>query len=109
MPDRANLEAGEDQKRCQDHHRSRTTLDEFTFYSYTGQSTVDYVVTNLCDFTTMTYFEVQDFNEYFDHVPILFKLHTKSCDNTHMQQETQTPNITCKIVWDKNKVAYFKE
>ena len=57
----------------------------------------------------MTYFEVQDFNEYSDHAPILFKLHTKQCDNTHMQQETHAPNITRKIVWDENKVAYFKD
>ena len=82
---------------------------QFTFCSHTGQSTVDYLMTNLCDFTTLTYFEVQDFNEYSDHAPILFKLHTKQCDNTHMQQETHAPNITRKIVWDENKVAYFKE
>ena len=82
---------------------------QFTFCSHTGQSTVDFLMTNLCDFTTLTYFEVQDFNEYSDHAPILFKLHTKQCDNMHMQQETYAPNITRKIVWDENKVAYFKD
>ena len=31
---------------------------QFTICSHTGQSTVDYLMTNLCDFTTLTYFEV---------------------------------------------------
>ena len=80
----------------------------FTFCSHTRQCTVDYLLTNFCDFTTLTYFEVQVFNEYSHHAPILFKLHAKSFNNTNLQQETQNQTIKRKIIWDKNKIADFE-
>ena len=81
---------------------------QFTFCSHTGQSTVDYLMTNFCDFTTISCFEIQAFNEYSDHAPILFKMHTKPCTNPHQQHEQQSKNITRKIVWDKSKIQQFK-
>ena len=57
-----------------------------------------YLLTNFCNFTTLTYSEVQVFNEYSDHVPILFKLHAKSFNNTNLQHEIQNQTIKRKII-----------
>ena len=79
----------------------------FTFCSHTGQSTVDYVLTNYCDFDTFSHFEVLDNNEFSDHAPILFKLKTKHYNNK-INSTSKDEHLNRKIVWDKNKIGDFK-
>ena len=81
---------------------------KFTFCSHTGQSTVDYLLLNLSDFDTISYFDILESNEYSDHAPISFHFHLKCC-NTEINAKDRTENnINRKIIWDTNKVAAFR-
>ena len=78
---------------------------KFTFCSYNGQSTVDYLLLNHSDFCTLSNFDVLDFNEHSDHAPILFSFYSKLQKTLTNEAEN---NISRKIVWDKNKITEFK-
>ena len=79
---------------------------KFTFCAHNGQSTVDYLLLNHSDFCILSNFDILDFNEHSDHAPILFSFKTKS--QKTVTNETDSYNISRKIVWDKSKVTEFK-
>ncbi|MEW8545253.1 MAG: reverse transcriptase family protein, partial [Candidatus Thiodiazotropha sp.] len=79
---------------------------KFTFCSQAGQSTVDYLLTDLSNFDILSFFDVLDFNEFSDHSPISFCICTKYKSN--QTNTIETNNITRKIVWDKTKISEFR-
>lgn len=64
---------------------------KLTFCSHTGQSTVDYLLLNLSDFDTISYFDILESNEYSDHAPISFHFHLKYC-YTEINAKDRTEN-----------------
>jgi len=81
---------------------------KFTFSSHRGESTVDYLLLELDDFSTLCDFEVLDFTEFSDHAAVTFcmlcnKEISKISDNTH----SQSTNNRKKINWDKSKDEVF--
>ena len=52
----------------------------FTFCSHQGQSTVDYLLLNFCDFDTLSHFEISEFNEFSDHAPLSFNIYLNNQD-----------------------------
>ena len=78
-------------------------IGKFTFCSHLEQRTVDYLLLNLTDFDTISYFDILAFNEHSDHAPMPLKM--KNAENN---QENGTAGISRKIVWDKTKLDNFK-
>ena len=81
-------------------------IGKFTFCSQLGQSTVDYLLLNLTDFDTISYFDILAFNEHSDHAPITLNLPLKM-KKAENNQENGTAGISRKIVWDKTKLDNF--
>lgn len=82
---------------------------KFTFCSHQGQSTVDYLLFNFCDFDTLSHFEILQFNEFSDHAPLSFNFYLKPRNKEHERLNTQTdPEISRKMVWDNAKIDDFK-
>ena len=79
---------------------------KFTFCSQVGQSTVDYLLTDLSNFDILSFFDVLNFNEFSDHSPVLFRISTEHQRNS--TNDIETNNITRKIVWDKTKINEFR-
>ena len=79
---------------------------KFTFCSQVGQSTGDYLLTDLSNFDILSFFDVLDFNEFSDHSPVLFRSSTEHQRNS--TNDIETNNITRKIVWDKTKINEFR-
>ena len=76
----------------------------FTFYSHQGQSTVDYLLLNFCDFDTLSHFEISEFNEFSDHAPLSFNIYLNNQDPQHENLNSQTDTeVSRKIVWDDEK------
>ena len=75
---------------------------KFTFCSQVGQSTVDYLLTDLSNFDILSFFDVLDFNQFSDHSPILFRISTKH--QRYSTNDIETNNITRKIIWDNTKI-----
>ena len=64
-------------------------VGKFTFSSHRGESTVDYLLLELDDFSTLCDFEVLDFTEFSDHAAVTFCMLcnneiSKNSDNTHL-------------------------
>ena len=61
---------------------------KYTFCSHQGQSTVDYLSMNYCDFESLSHFDILDFNEFSDHAPLTFNFHLNE-PNIQPQNLTQ--------------------
>ena len=84
-------------------------MENFLFCSHQGQSTVDYLLLNFCDFDTLSHFEILQFNEFSDHAPLSFNFYLKPRNKEHEHLNTQTdPEISRKMVWDNAKIDDFK-
>ena len=55
------------------------SVGRVTCYTHNGESVVDYVITSLRNFKSVSDFEVNEFNEYSNHAPLYlsFKTYTK--------------------------------
>lgn len=82
-------------------------VGKFTFCSHNGQSVVDYLLHNFCDFNTISYFDVLNFNEHSYHATITLHFSSKS----HYSKPEASSNdffISRKIIWDdENKPFPF--
>ena len=47
----------------------------FTYYSRTGASVIDYILLRYESFSSVSNFQILDFNEFSDHAPLQFSLH----------------------------------
>lgn len=85
-------------------------IENFTFCSHQGQSTVDYLLLNFCDFDTLSHFKISEFNEFSDHAPLSFDIYLNNQDPQHENLNSQTDTeVSRKIVWDDEKVDHFKQ
>lgn len=85
-------------------------IGNFTFCSHQGQSTVDYLLLNFCDFDTLSHFEISEFNEFSDHAPLSFDIYLNNQDPQHENLNSQTDTeVSRKIVWDDEKIDHFKQ
>jgi hypothetical protein len=73
----------------------------YTYVSQNGASVIDYVLTNEKKFSNISYFCVQQVNEFSDHAPIEFSLHTKY--RIPVQQE----KVDINYKWDSNLTGYL--
>ena len=82
---------------------------KYTFCSHQGQSTVDYLLMNYCDFESLSHFDILDLNEFSDHAPLTFNFHLNE-PNIQPQNFNSKTNveISRKIIWDNAKVDDFK-
>ena len=51
----------------------------FTCMTHAGESTIDYLLNSYSDFSHISDFTVQDFNEYSNHAPLSFSLTVNTC------------------------------
>ena len=88
---------------------SDQNIGKFTFCSHQGQSTVDYLLLNHCDFEFLSHFEILELNEFSDHAPMTFNFHINEL-NAQSQFLNMNSNIEIsrQIVWDNAKVDDFK-
>lgn len=84
-----------------DRHRGH-----FTFCSGRGLSTVDYLLLDSCDFETLLYFEVKDFNEFSDHAPLMFSFARKN--RVAPRAPSAERKTSDKLTWDENKIPLFR-
>jgi len=73
---------------------------KFTFSSHVGGSTVDYLLLELDDFTTLCDFEVLDCNEFSDHAALTFV-----CYVTKKSLKTQTIHTHRVLKIEKDKLG----
>ena len=82
-------------------------VGKYTFCGHRGQSTVDYLLLNFHDFENLSYFEIQELNEFSDHAPLAYNIRLKSRYEPETRRDIDA-GITRKIVWDNEKAHDFK-
>ena len=83
------------------------SVGQFTFCTKNGRSVVDYLLLNYVNMTHVKAFEVLPFNEFSDHAPITFSLHTKHVQRDNSAQTRYTCTHSEKLVWNKDRVSDF--
>ena len=84
-------------------------VGKYTFCSHQGQSTVDYLLMNYCDFDLLSHFDILQLNEFSDHAPLTFNFHLNEINLRAQHFNTKTDSeISRKNVWDNAKVDDFK-
>ena len=82
-------------------------IGKYTFCSRMGQIIVDYLLLDFSDFETISYFDILDFNEYFDHAPIIFQFNLKGPHTRIFDTSNNETFINRKIVFDDSKTDLF--
>lgn len=85
---------------------SHDQFGEFTFCGINGLSTVDYLLTTIDNFSTISLFEILQFNEHSDHAPLHFCLKSKR-HNQVTNQENSNKAPSARIKWDTEKFPRF--
>ena len=70
------------------------SIGDVTCYTHNGESVVDYVVTSLRNFQSISDFQIYNFSEYSDHAPLYLAL------KTYTKLESQTKNERIFHKWD---------
>ena len=80
------------------------SVGRVTCYTHNGESVVDYVITSLRNFQSVSDFEVYEFNEYSNHAPLYLSLKTY----TKLEPQTKPERIFHK--WDRSlKDAFLND
>lgn len=90
---------------------NRSLLDreigQFTYFSQTGESNVDYLLLSAEDLYTLSDFEILPFNEFSDLAPLSFSLLRKVKEKNFNFKGNDTHRESQNIFWDVNKTGYF--
>jgi hypothetical protein len=84
-------------------------IGEFTYCSHMGRSVVDYLLLAQGDFKYVSHFEVLPFNEFSDHAPLSFSLHSTGTAN-HMSGNNSSQGEQSKqLLWDDSKAQTLRD
>jgi hypothetical protein len=80
-------------------------VGEYTFHSNYGSSTVDYLLLSYDDFVFVTYFKVEESNEFSDHSALTIHIERKPTPTRPRDAESSPEQ---RIKWDDSRINLFR-